>query len=448
MRKISKAKGHNTVMAIGIMLFGFVAAPFAIDVPTYFAVQQQLQTAVDAAALAGAAKLPYGESRAERAAYAVAQENHVQGKSLEASQLTYSYQGANMGVRGQVDMPTVTHKMLCALGLNGSVKNDEKKKLNERTGQKNTSAGGSDGNHCNGLLVTADARAVPAARDTILVIDTSSSMDDLGNNRPFADVRTAAHAFVDELAAMRSQNVDRIGLVQFNQTSKLESGLISQDESPRYSLIKSKLNSLKLFSGSGWNTNYETGLKTAVDELEKSGRKNSVKTVIFLTDGLPNTPGPSDYYLYSRSEPYKKCTDIVENSPEVRALCKPNSKGQTVCPKLPSPEIKSSMISSSAQSCALKYTDHMTNVLKAQADRAKSLDITIHTISITDKSRPDNAHEVLRRMIKDDKWDPKLLEYMANTTEGEQFESANYDSYRIRQIFETVAKDIRVVLSK
>jgi hypothetical protein len=35
---------------------------------------------------------------------------------------------------------------------------------------------------------------------------------------------------------------------------------------------------------------------------------------------------------------------------------------------------------------------------------------------------------------------------MANSTEGQQYEAANYDATRIQQIYETIAKDIRIKL--
>ncbi|MEZ4575453.1 MAG: hypothetical protein R2857_11145 [Vampirovibrionales bacterium] len=52
---------------------------------------------------------------------------------------------------------------------------------------------------CLFFPVAASAKAPPAARDTMLVLDNSSSMNDLGNNRPMRDVKDAAELYVDEV---------------------------------------------------------------------------------------------------------------------------------------------------------------------------------------------------------------------------------------------------------
>jgi hypothetical protein len=295
------------------------------------------------------------------------------------------------------------------------------------------------------MKVVAYSSAAPAARDTILVIDTSSSMDDLGNGRPMKDIKTSATNFINTIANLDNESVDRIGLVSFNQTGTLQIGLTSQTTSLGFSSVKTKVSNLKLFTGTGWNTNYETGLKAALDELQAHGRKNARKSIIFMTDGMPNIPAPDSYYSYNRNEPYLKCVDMVNNSSAVKAKCVIKN-GQKVCPVLPSSQITASMIPANAFSCVTAYVEAMTTKTNAQTDRAKTLDVTIHTISLYDSSQDDGAQAILRAMLKAPNWRPSQLEYMADTTDGQQYEAANYDANRIQQIYATIAQDINIKL--
>src|SRR5690606_37818294 len=122
-------------------------------------------------------------------------------------------------------------------------------------------------------------------------------------------------------------------------------------------------------------------------------------------------------------------------SSQVKALCTKKS-GETVCPKLPNSQIKDSMISSAAVSCGNDYINHMETVTKAQVDRAKAMGVTITTVLIKDNSGTDGAIDVLRRLIKQPNYDSgKSATYMAETTQGQKYEAANYDAPRIQQIF-------------
>jgi Flp pilus assembly protein TadG len=439
----SSRGGASLMLTVGATLVGISASVLAVDLPYYFATQNQLQTTVDAAALAGASALPVGEQEAREAAYELASRNPVAGYTLQPGDLKYTVSGSSFEVSASSKVPTIVAKFLCSF----SKKNGSGKKLDDDGLETGGSGGDStSGGNCSYMTVYAHSKATPAARDTVLVIDTSSSMDDLGNNRPMKDVKSAAKNFVDMVAKLQSESVDRIGLVSFNQTGTLQQGLISQKQSPGFSAVKTKIDNLKLFSGAGWNTNYEAGLKIALNELESNGRKNADKIVIFLTDGKPNLPAPSSYYNYNRSEPYTKCTDLVHNSSAVKAQCY-KSGGRTICPTLPSSAITDSMIPSSAVSCGTTYVDFMQSATNAQTDRAKAMNVTIHTIAIHDYNDADNAQAVLRRLIKDPYWQPSQLEYMAMATKGQQYDAANYDAARINQIYAQVAQDIHIKLS-
>lgn len=432
--------GSATILTIGAVMVGLGVSVLAVDMPFYFAARNQLQTAVDAAALAGASALPLGETEAETAALELAAENPVANHILEASNLNFKVDQSKFTVTGEVEVPTIMGKLLCALSGKGGGKEIEGEEI------AGDGSSGSSADSCSLMKVVAGSSAAPAARDTILVIDTSNSMDDLGNNRPMKDIKSAANKYIDIIAALNNESVDRIGLVTFDQTGKKQIGLTSSKQSPAFTVVKNKVNGLTLFSGAGWNTNYEPGLKLALDELQANGRKNASKIIIFMTDGIPNLPAPDNYYSYSQSEPYRKCIDPVNNSSQVKALCY-KQNGKTVCPVLPNSAIKDSMISSSAVQCTETYVDAMATKTNTQTDRARTMDVTIHTISLYDNNVSGNSEDILRRLLKQPTWRPEQLAYMSQRTKGQQYEAANYDVNRIQQIYETVAQDIHVRLT-
>ncbi|WP_373533339.1 vWA domain-containing protein [Vampirovibrio sp.] len=439
-KRRSYAGGSAIILSIGALMLGLSASVMAIDLPYYFATQNQLQTAVDAAALAGATALPTGEAEASEAALELAAENPVGGQALSESNLNFSVDKSKFKVTGEVYIPTIMGKLLCALSGNGGGKELEGEQV------EGGNAGNSGEASCNAMKVVAGSSAAPAARDTILVIDTSNSMDDLGNNRPMKDIKTAANKFISIIAALDNESVDRIGLVSFDQTGAKEIGLTSANQSPSFTAVKNKVNGLSLFSGVGWNTNYEPGLKLALDELQSKGRKNASKIIIFMTDGIPNLPAPDSYYSYNYREPYRKCIDPVNNSQVVRNLCYTRN-GQKICPVLPNDAIKNSMIPASAVQCTNTYVDAMESKTNLQTERAKTMGVTIHTISLYDPYLSGNSQDIFRRLLKQPTWRPEQLDFMAQRTEGQQYEAANYDSNRIQEIYETVAQDIHVRLT-
>jgi hypothetical protein len=269
-------------------------------------------------------------------------------------------------------------------------------------------------------------------------------MNDLGNNRPFVDVKAAAHSYLDQLVSLSNTSLDRVGLVNFASTGTFQQILTGQTDSPNYSSVRTKLNALSL---NGW-TNYEPGLKLALDEIQTHGRNSAAKSIVFLTDGSPNRPAPPNYYSYSSSSPERKCTDIVNNSSQVRAMCTRNRRGQLVCPVLPNSAITDDMISSTATQCAQTYVDYMAPMTNAHSQRANSMGVRIYTISIRDRSNPDTTHQIFRRLLKDPTWDPPLLENMASITNGETHVAAAYDATGIDAIYDRIAQEIRIKLTR
>lgn len=451
MRNLSRKSslgGSTTIMSIGAVLMGLSASVFAIDMPAYFNARNELQTSVDAAALAGAAELPDGEAYAEDAAYDLASANPVAGIQLDESNLSYQSSQSKFTVTGQVEVPTIIGKFVCALSgkLSGREQGGEAQNDGTSSGSDSSTANGGSGN-CSTMKVVAYSSAAPAARDTILVIDTSSSMSSLGNNRPLTDVQKAAVNYINTIARLQNDSVDRIGLVKFDETAVLQNTLTSQQDSPGYGNVLSKVNSLRLYSGPSWNTNYKAGLQAALDELQSHGRPNADKRIIFMTDGMPNQPAPSNYYSYSSTYPYNKCIDMVNNSSGVKALCT-KKNGRTVCPVLPNPQITPNLIPSAATQCAKTYVDNIKTLTNEQTDRAKAMNVTIDTIIIHDPNYQDNATNIMRIMLKDPSWNPvDIAYYMNDTTGGQSFYALAYNANDINSIYANIAQDIHIKLT-
>ncbi len=389
-----KRSGNSSlILSVGMMLSTLIVGPFAVDFPTYMCVQQQLQTATDAAALAGAANLPFSQTDAEAEAYRIAAKNIVAGHELQPNDLSYAYKGGAMIVRGQVEMPTVTAKLLCGFQL------EEEKKKNPNGAQAESVPS------CGTITVTAGSKAIPAPRDTMLVLDTSGSMA----GTPIRDVKNSSKAFIDIIDSMNSESVDRVGLVNFDLVGKLQIGLSSKIDSQGYSAVKSKINGLQLATDSvnGFQTNYKVGLEAAIDELVAHGRSNAHKTIVFFTDGKPNLPNP--------------------NSPAI-----------TQCVSY-----KNQRRDALAKACAQDYVNHMISQTDIQIQRAADLGITIHTIEIGDP----NQGNIFQTLLMQRDWNPGLLDKMARKTEGAQFAALREDTQAIREIFLKVAKLVTVKLT-
>jgi Flp pilus assembly protein TadG len=117
----------------------------AVDLPYYFAAQNQLQTATDAAALAGASALPDGEQQAKDAAYDMASRNPVAGKSLQPSDMQYNSTGSSFEVTASSKVPTMMANFLCSF----SAKAGAGKKIDDGGVGNGGSDSGSAGSGCS-----------------------------------------------------------------------------------------------------------------------------------------------------------------------------------------------------------------------------------------------------------------------------------------------------------
>ncbi len=433
--RAEKGFASNQVLTIGVLMFGMMTSVFAVDIPLYYTAQNQLQTSVNAAALAGAAQLPIGEAEAEAAAIEYASRNLVVGSEVTSNDLNMEPrfgEDYSFVVTAQKQVPTIMSRFLCASKAAGGGEQEEE---SETGGEE---VGGDQ--FCNTMTVKAGAKAVPAARDVILVIDTSGSMDNLGNGQPFKDVKEAAHAYIDQVVELNSESVDRIGVVTFDYNSDTAIGLTSYVDSDNFDDVHDAIDDLSLYNGSQWwNTNYYSGLKKALDEMQADGRKNASKSIVFLTDGYPNVPDGPDWN-------YKDCINAESYADQYMSYAnyyynrRHWSYGNYYY-NLAQQKYDYSY------DCTVGYTEHMIDVTQAQANRAQDMDVTVHTIQIGPPPSQSNSLSAIRDMLNDSGWDSELLWYIADASEGEQYEAATNDGDGITEIYETIAQDVRMRLS-
>lgn len=406
----SRSSGASQViLTIGLVLVTLMMSTLVIDTGWYFAAQNQLQTATDAAALAGGAHMFEGQQAAEDAALEMAEANSINGMQLNASNMQFDTSTGSFSVRGERTVPTIMAKLLCGLSGKAPGRLDiDGMPMDDLNGDGTADA--TDG--CSYMTVYAGSKAVGAPRDTVVVIDTSSSMDDLGNSQPFKDVKDAAQAFLNMIVAMEEDHpnsVDKIAVVKFDKTSSLVNTFVSTQESPGLSALKNAVKNMKLYTGSGWCTNYEAGLKVALDELVAKGRPGAHKTIIFFTDGEPNLP---------------------TYSPDINTCLYYKYQGKN----------------SQAKTCTQNYVNNMIAKTNTQIVRAKNMEVTIHTIQISDPEGGVSL-ETFRWLLQNPKWEPGLVDKMATDTEGEQFEAASADGAAIMKVFQNAAKIVNIKLA-
>jgi Flp pilus assembly protein TadG len=425
-------RGSALILGIATIIMGMSLGVLAIDVPVYLNARTQLQNATDAAALAGAYALPNGETPAEEAALELLAENPVAGNLVDPDDVDIVPTPTSFQVTAEATAPTIINRLLCALKGGATV---------NEGGGGGTEGGTSALASCSTFLVRTTSRAEPVARDTMLVIDTSTSMRDLGNNQPFNDVKTAANAYVDKIISLNSNSVDRIGVVSFDRGSALRRGLTSQQQSANFASVKTTINGLPIYSGSGWNTNFETGLKRALDEIQANARKYSDKTIVFMTDGHANTP--------ETTPKWSTCTGHWNNAVYYgsRTVTKRiNGRNQQVN-NVDYSIANSNYYYEQCRLCAESYVSKMVTSTQTQADRAEAMGVRIHVIQIGgEDDKPTGAPATIKRYLQNPDWESGLQEYIRAAGDGQYYAAENYESNRIREIYEEVAADVRMKL--
>ncbi|MEM0951222.1 MAG: vWA domain-containing protein [Cyanobacteria bacterium P01_H01_bin.74] len=408
-RAKSFGMGSHIMLTFGMVLLTVMASTLAIDMGWYFTAQNQLQTATDAAALTAGAKMFEGEADAESAALAIAEANGLNGLNLGSNNFNFNFGAGNLSVQAQSTVPTVMAKVLCGLSGKAPGRLVDGQAVEDRDGDGNPDA--TDG--CSYMTVYAKSHVIGSPRDTVLVIDTSSSMDSLGYGQPFLDVKDASQAFLDMIVEMEESHpdsVDKVALVQFDKTASLVNTFLSTKDSPGLTMLKNQVAGMQLYAQSGWCTNYESGLKVALDELESNAREGAHKNIIFFTDGEPNLP------------------DGVVNISHCLYY-------------------KYWGLNNTAKACTQNYVNHMMKETNEQIARAKAMNVTVHTIKINDPSHDSGSLETLRWLLNDFDWEPGLVEGMANETQGEQFAAEAADTDAIMEVFRSAAKIVDIKLA-
>src|SRR5689334_22754601 len=99
--------GATTLMTIGGTILGLCASVLAIDTAFYFNCQNQLQTATDAAALAGGQAMFLGRDAAEEAALEMLEANSINGMPLTSDDVEFEAGSANFKLKAQKTVPTI-----------------------------------------------------------------------------------------------------------------------------------------------------------------------------------------------------------------------------------------------------------------------------------------------------------------------------------------------------
>lgn len=155
--------------------------------------------------------------------------------------------------------------------------------------------------------IRATAHGEAASVDLVLVLDTSTSMDEDSNPdacnptdtcQPFEEVRSAALGFVEQLYFP----YDHVGIVHFDavgykpeDTGEYPAGVFLTDDK---SVADDAIYSLEVYKqqpcstlpdpGGCLSTNVQEGLIQAADALFNDGRDESLWVVVVLTDGAAN----------------------------------------------------------------------------------------------------------------------------------------------------------------
>lgn len=134
------------------------------------------------------------------------------------------------------------------------------------------------------ITKTTELRVASKARDTVLVLDVSGSM----NGTPLEEMKKSAIQFCKDLLIDEYNN--RVGIVFYND--EIDSVDLTND----LDMLISKIE--KVDDGS--RTNMQLGLSKADEILNKQSKKETIKNVVIMADGLPNEGEISD----SGSMPY------------------------------------------------------------------------------------------------------------------------------------------------
>jgi hypothetical protein len=143
----------------------------------------------------------------------------------------------------------------------------------------------------NTVNVAASATAQCGNRDIMLCFDRTGSMNDdtvydrygniIGYEQPITAAKNSCYYFIDQVAAL-TLVVDRIGLVSYSETGRLDRSL-----DRNFSAMKTKI---ATYVASG-NTNIGDGIKKAREHVVANALPKTRKTIVLFSDGMANRPG-------------------------------------------------------------------------------------------------------------------------------------------------------------
>jgi Ca-activated chloride channel homolog len=231
-------------------IFGF--ATIAIDVGGILTAKNELQSAVDASALAAASGLTFNQSVAVQRGVELSGRNQVSKRPLALQSSEISVLDATT-VRVAAQRP-VNLYFARILGL--------------RT-----------------ATISASAKARLGNRDIMFIFDRSGTMDDDTVDpkfpQPITETKNAAKTFVDLIAGNAIVS-DRVGLVSYSTNAQMNLGLCRD-----FALVKTRVQS---FTADGY-TNIGQAIQYANNQLLQNAQSRTFKTEILLSDGMANRPG-------------------------------------------------------------------------------------------------------------------------------------------------------------
>lgn len=252
MKKLFRDQNGANLAIFAISLTVAVGmAALSIDVGMMLTAKNQLQSSIDAAALAAASGLQVSQNEAMARAMIVTQQDTLIDQPLELEEEDFSFIGID---KVQVSVTRPVNLVFSQLfGLQN-------------------------------LQVSASATAEMGARDIMLAFDRSGSMDDDTRDprvpQPITDTKEAAKFFVNKIRD-NEYTVDQLGLISYSTDALLDVNL-----GRSFSRIRQKINR---FQADGY-TNIGEALNIANQELLNSERR-TFKYVILLSDGMANRPG-------------------------------------------------------------------------------------------------------------------------------------------------------------
>lgn len=258
--RIGQQKGAVAVTfaLAAVALIGAVG--LAIDSGRAYLLRAQLNSALDAAAIAGGRAITVGDTPEQRRQnaeeaidkfFAVNFPSAAFGTVVPTAEINSTQEGKiTIGVSAQAELPLSFMRVFPAL----------------------TSGGAS------GTPVVAAAEVVRRDVDMSFVVDTSGSMSD-----DISVLRTRAAAFLDNFHPTR----DRVALIRFSTGSVVDKAISTRERGFDRASMQRKIANYDALG----RTNAAGGMWHARNELNRvdPARRSGLRVIVFFSDGAPNS---------------------------------------------------------------------------------------------------------------------------------------------------------------